>query len=500
MGKRLIIVLALALLLGATGAAYAEVQNIKVSGDITAAGVLRSNFELTKDPYDNGGSRYEKDWFSIVRLRVDADLTDNVSATVRLLNERNWNGSSIADGANNNVNIGYPTGNVETHNENIDLDLAYVTMKEFLYSPLSLKIGRQELHIGNDWLMGDPDTNIWSGKTSLAEGDLSARKAFDAIRATLDYNPLVVDMFFAKVEENDVTKNDDTNLYGVNAAYTLDKNTTLEGFFFSKVQNVKAAEATHVDTYGSDWTANVKDKADTTYAVGGRIVNKTVKNLTVDAQAAFQFGTYNPRFDPNARGGGGRLQSADCGNRRAWGLEAMLDYDLKDIKMISKYAPSISAVYIYLSGASRNRVGTEDYNGWNPMFENQTFGHIANAILSFTNQSIFGMSAKAKPFQDVGLKLDYLGFWANKEYPQDSAYDASGVSLARQYLMNHKSFLGQECDLTLTYDYTEDVQFSLLGGVFMPGSAFSKDVVEKPTAASGRATATELIGSMKVTF
>ena len=47
MGKRLILVLALALLVGLTfSAAYAEVQNVKVSGDIIASGVLREHFGL----------------------------------------------------------------------------------------------------------------------------------------------------------------------------------------------------------------------------------------------------------------------------------------------------------------------------------------------------------------------------------------------------------------------------------------------------------------------
>jgi len=45
MGKRLIVLLALALLVGLTfSAAYAEVQNVKVSGDIIASGVARRTF------------------------------------------------------------------------------------------------------------------------------------------------------------------------------------------------------------------------------------------------------------------------------------------------------------------------------------------------------------------------------------------------------------------------------------------------------------------------
>ena len=504
MGKRLIFVLVLAIVLGVSCSAFASVQNVKVSGDITATGVVRNNFDLTKTPSNSARpvthQNYddkERDWLSITRVRVDADLTDNVSATVRLLNERNWNGESTT-GYSSNRNIA-GTGSFGGDNNKelqVDLDLAYVTLKEFLYSPLTISVGRQELHFGNDWLIGDPDTNVWSGKTSLAEGDMSARKSFDAIRATLDYNPLVIDAMYAKIAENNVTVNDDTTLYGVNAAYAMDKNTNLEGFFYAKVTGAKTAPVTHTDgTAGAPWLAGVKQKADEVYTVGGRVTNKTVKNLSVDLQSAFQFGTYNPKYDVNA------VANADTANRRAWGLEAMVDYDLKDVAMISKYAPSVSAAYVYLSGNKGGRNGTSTYKGWDPMFENQTFGHIANAIFGFTDQSIVGLSGKMKPVQDVGVKVDCFGYWFAKKNPEGSIGNVSLVNGARNFTLGKTPFLGQEYDVTVSYDYTEDVQFSLLGGVFVPGKSIKSAYNEQDgTTALQRATATELIGSMKVTF
>jgi len=514
MGKRLIFVLVLAMILGVTCSAFASVQNVKVSGDITATGVVRNNFDLTKTPsgnmhhatYQNYDDK-ERDWLTITRVRVDADLTDNVGATVRLLNERNWNGdSTTAYWANRNISLGIGGNNIN-HETMVDLDLAYVTLKEFLYSPLTLTVGRQELHFGNDWLIGDPDTNIWSGRTSLAEGDLSARKSFDAVRATLDYNPLVIDAMYAKIAENDVTVNDDTTLYGVNAAYALDKNTNLEGFFYAKVTGAKTAAVTHTYTVGVPatlWNSDVKQEADKVFTVGGRVTNKTVKNLSLDFQSAFQFGTYNPKYDVNAYGVGGigvnNSVFPDCANRRAWGLEAMLDYDLKDVSMISKYAPSVSATYVYLSGAKGNRSSTDTYKGWDPMFENQTFGHIANAILGFTNQSIVGLSGKMKPVQDVGVKVDAFGYWVSRRFVDGYRGTPSDVSNARSFTLSKTPFLGQEYDLTVTYDYTEDVQFALLGGVFMPSRAIRSADIETTIDPTKRAAASELIGSMKVTF
>jgi len=205
MGKRLIIVLALALVAGLVfSPVYAEVQNVKVSGDITASGVARSHFGLRYQTDGDKSALKQTFLMTQTRVRIDADLTDNVMATVRLINERIWNGQNDTESGNNNTNI--------------DLDLAYVTLKEFLYSPLSLTIGRQEISFGNSLVIGK--SGAASGTTSIPT-DLSKRAAFDAIRATLDYDPLVVDLVYAQVKQSTTTDRDTISLAGVNATYTL---------------------------------------------------------------------------------------------------------------------------------------------------------------------------------------------------------------------------------------------------------------------------------------
>lgn len=505
MGKRLIILLALAFVVGLTFAAYAEVQNVKVSGDITALGIYRNNLDLTKNGRD--GATYKSDKFedkreyfaTLTRVRVDADLTDNVTATVRLLNERVWNGDSTTT-ASSSYNI-FANGQSVTSSEqdNIDLDLAYVTAKEFLYSPLTMSVGRQELHFGNDWIVGAASTNMANLKSNLPDSDFSLRKAFDAFRATLDYNPLVVDIIYAKIAEKDPQLNDDSTLTGINAGYALTKNTNLEGFFFAKLKGRHAATVTAFS--GGSWSAtnaNQNTKTDKVYTVGGRVVDKTIKNLTVDAQAAYQFGTYNPQYDTNAN------QFAQISRRNAWGAEVVANYDMKDMRWIGKYSPSAALAYVVLSGDSRENGGRKSYKGWDPMFENQTFGHLINGMFGFSNTNLLGLSLKAKPMDDVTVKFDAVGMWVYKRYTDGRVFILSGVDTARKYVMAKNPHMGNEFDLTLTYDYTEDVQLSLLGGIFLPGKAISrvygKDGSAIPSDSGMKTPATELIGSMKVTF
>ena len=456
MSKRLIIILALAFVVGIAFTAYAEVQNVKVSGDITVYGVGRN---LTLKDTKSGGNSVDQSLIGIARVRVDADLTDNVSATVRLLNERYWgneidnSGSNVADGTD-----------AQTNTE-IALDLAYVTMKEFLYSPLTLTVGRQELHFGNDMIVGDPDTNntastaspLGSATAIRRDPDLSARKAFDAIRATLNYDPLVVDVIGAKVREHAINLHDDTNLYGVNANYALTKNTTIEGYWFEKKTGQK--------------TSGVSNKNDRVDTLGARLATSPIKDLTFQLEAAYQLGR-------RAMTVGGYQE------RKGVAAETFLTYDLKKMK----YEPSITAIYAYFSG---NRGGADEYTAWDPMYENQKLGDIANLLFPQSNAHVAGVSLSAKPIDDIVLKGEYYAYWWDKVYGEgqviDNAYDT-----ASNLIMRHKKFAGTELDLTATYDYTEDVQFGLMYGLFLPGNAFNKD--------SNHNAAAEVIGSMKVSF
>ncbi|MEK7849860.1 MAG: hypothetical protein AAB213_03465, partial [Candidatus Omnitrophota bacterium] len=218
MSKRLVLLFCALFVFAAAVPAFAAVQNVKVSGDIIARYVLRNDFDNLKGDGVTGEDQINA-LNTVTRLRVDADLTDNVSTVIRLINERNWTEANAAT-------------------TDIDLDLAYVTMKEFLYSPLTLAIGRQELHFGNDMIIGDgvgnPDANAVSGgigtnqTTNYTEaggfgavnGDLAYRKAFDAIRATFNYDPLVIDVVYARLSHAIVfgaESNDMINLWGANA-------------------------------------------------------------------------------------------------------------------------------------------------------------------------------------------------------------------------------------------------------------------------------------------
>ncbi len=245
MKKYLIIALLLVAVMAVP--AFASVQNVKVSGDIKSAWLIRNNFDLG---LSTTSQLHQNVFFTQTRLRVDADLTDNVSTTVRLLNEKPWTSDSAA-------------------NTDIDLDLAYVQLREMLYSPLTVTVGRQNLFYGNGFIMGDGPNNrsrTSSGLTTVAE-DLASITGRDAVKFSLNYDPLTVDVFFAKINQNTVgmgyDNNGSTDLFGAYGTYKLaDKwNSQAEVYFISRITGKPTSTGV---------TTTLKD--DTTYIPGFRVV------------------------------------------------------------------------------------------------------------------------------------------------------------------------------------------------------------------------------------
>ena len=527
-------IFAFAFVIAACCSAYAEVQNIKVSGDIESLAVFRNAFDLKSKEARNGlnavapsagigiptdivGTFFQQGtssnfFLTQARVRVDADLTDNVSATLRLIGEWMWGKED--------------TGPIPRDSDtSVHVDLAYVTLKEFLYSPLTLIVGRQELHYGNDMIIGDPDTNMYASNGSIP-GDLSKRKAFDAIRAILNYDPLVIDLVYSKIngtallntgsqlrfglpqlrdlngayiERSGDRLDDDSDLFGINAKYDLGrKNTIVEGYYWYRRIGPRAYDNMISNLIsplpGYDY------KSDQLHTFGARIATEPIENLTFKLEGAIQRGRFNgfTNIMPGIVSGGAVINNNHA-TRSAWALETMLNYTWKK----SKYVPSLGVLYAYFSGEDQNwdwdnpgvsQTSNNIYRGWDPMFENQCFGHIANALMPQTGVQLVGLQASMKPKEDVTAKLEYYNYFATSAndslnyMPIGSYYYSIAAPLQTK---GNEKHLGQELDVNLTYDYTEDVQFNLLTGVFMPGGYFVDENAR---------TASEVVGSMKVTF
>lgn len=457
--------------------AFAAVQNVKVSGKIDSTYFIRDRFDLGAGV---GDARYNQSFaLTQTQLRVDADLSDNVQTVIQLLNERAWGTDLSTSSANNNL----------------DINLAYVTLREFLYSPLTLVVGRQILHYGNGFVVGDGGpNNRGSGNIGSLAGDWTLATAHDAVKAILDYKPLTVDLFISKENLNDsdgdAEKKDDVDLFGVNANYQLgdDMNSVVEAYFFGKI-----------DRSRSD-TASAKN--DSIYVPGLRASTNPISGLNLQAEVAWQTGVRTVNTG----------SSVVNERRNALGLQGIINYQVKQ-EDVEKYKPVLQGVYTFVSGdadpgavdvtASGTKRGT--FNGWDPMFEAQAGGKIYNSLFNLTNAHIAEVSAAVTPIEDVTTKLSWTQLWLDESLDRQLSSTPSGLGSGTILVqpdgdapsntaVTSNRHLGQEIDADIMYNYTEDVLIGLNLGLFFPGDAFAE------TSSVSRKTASQAIAHVAVAF
>jgi len=435
--------------------ALAETQNIKVSGDIKVAHIYQQDIDF--DDSDVSDDADNQNFFlQQVGLNVEADLTDNVSTYVRLIQERPW-GDNLC------------VSSKDTEAFDVSLDEAYVTLKEMLYAPLTLKIGRQNIWLGKGLMVGNAGLIAWDQQTNLpaTADEMSDMTAFDAIRATLDYDPWTIDLIYSKIDENSNTtatpdNYDDIDLYVANIGYDFTKyDAEAEVYYICKWDRT--------NTSASDY-----DDSDDIHTVGLRGSLVPFDNMDVWAEGAFQFGNYKQTAAIVAR------------DREAYALNVGGDYTFTDVR----WTPLLGVEYTYLSG--ENQANTGDWTAWEPLYP----GKFNTQILAFreitkltaqdgtnpmtnnnsgaTNLKELGVFAGINPMTDITVD-GRLSFQWFDEVPR------SGLS----------EDIGMELDGQLTYDYTEDVQFTVAAGMVWPGDYYTNGMDD---------TASQIVSAVSVDF
>lgn len=477
--KFLKVLCVLALALCVTASVYAETQSVKVSGDLTMRGIFRDQYDYLSSPAEpnprTGIDCAKQSWFmSVAEIQIDADLTDNVSTVVRLANQRDWNvyAKSITS-----ATTLYPNGRggytANSDEFDVMVDLAYVTLKDFIYSPLTLTIGRQDMWFGKGFIVG---LNQQNPGGNLSAPEYTTLNAFDAVKAVLDYDPWAITGIFSKVYEDAVQARDDVDLWGINVGYKFDayKGEAEAYWFFKKDDSV--------DMFGS---AKGKNEVHT---IGLRGSCDPIDVLTLAAEGAYQGGQYigtrNQRFERD---------------RSAWALD--LGAELRYFTDKASWKPKLGAEYIWYSGNPAESNPSEangTYTGWDPMYRGKFDSAIREFVgrfygtgrypasstqtqsfadTSFTNQHQVVFLGSIQPIESLTVKANYNLFWNQWKY-NDGAEKSKG-------------FIGQEIDIVTNWDYTEDVSFNLLLGWFFPDEVYYDNMNK---------TATDVVGSVKVSF
>lgn len=463
--RKLLVLAVVALMVAAVKPADASVQNVRISGWTDNTFIYRAEFDLGRG---SGDKDHQGVYINQTGLQVDADLTDQVFVTIALISERGWE--------NDNT----------TASSDIDIHLAYVTLKEMLYSPLTLIVGRQVFSFGNGLIFDATGANNVAPGDSGIRGiatDLTKQTAIDAIRAILDYNPLTVTVFYSKIDPGTSTiadVEDDHDLFGINANYQLgdDMDSVVEVYYFK--ERDRSGNTAFV---GSGATA----KTDELNVFGIRGSTNPIEGLNVQLEFAKQNGTTQVGGPTDHR----RIE--------AYAFQGIINYQLP---VMEEYNPVFQYILTKTTGdTDLSPHGTSEYTGWDPFFEAQGGGHIYNTLFNLTNSVIHSVYLTAEPMEDVTARLAATAIWLERDLhdpdgsgpasPTLSVLQPDGTAAVGLAAKSDSNFLGKEFNFDLTYDYTEDVQIGTSIGWFFPGSVFDHD---------NDSTAKQVLVNMNVAF
>lgn len=431
MKKVWLVVALVALTGGLVSKTYADVQNIRLSGDIRVRGYLLKNVggNAVEDQLEGSDSYISQR----TRVSVEADLEDNVMVVVTMKAEGLWgSGDETTGTSGSSANDGFDVG----------INEAYVRLSEAFYSPLTAYVGRQYLHYGR----------------GLIISSLEQEYNFDAARLVLDYHPVVIDLLYATMLENSPFGSpsgehpNDVHMLFANARYEMQDSPikSIEGYFgylISSQDDPQGGTPATVPPAGgagaSPFLAGIRAE-----------IGLMEDGLAIWAEGAYEWG-------PDGSSGSESI-SAFIANLGA-------TFTLKDVQ----WSPVLNANYIYASGG-----GGDGENAFRPWFDYMEGynGMLFSPILS--NIHIFNVGASVKPYENTSLSLQAYYYRQADTVPGNPGIgligngniDNGGVGYSPSG-SSHE--IGYEFDVILGYDYSKDVSMQLVYAAFIPDNAFT---------------------------
>lgn len=431
--KKLWLVVALTAGCGLAALTFADVQNIRISGDVRLRG-----YYLNSAGVDLAGGTFQQTpgdtqlFVQRTRVSLAADLADHVLVVVTLKTDGIWGqtaGLSLAPG-----NKTWAVG----------IDEAYVQLRELFASPATLQIGRQFLNYGTGLIISsfDQDYN------------------FDAGRLVLDYHPVTIDLVAAQLVSGQTfvahPLGGQSDLLFLNAKYEASGSAVkaVEGYFGWASQTASHSHAFSLDANGPS-----------PLLTGLRIDLAPAKGLTAALEGAYEFGDSG-------------LPAGFANNISAFIANAVVKYSLAGVT----WSPAFNAAYTYAQGGGSS--GRHDFVPWFDMAEGYNGSVFAPAL---DDIQIFNLGAAVKPWANTTLAVQgyyYLraargsDVWSNPDADLGGpafvnlTEAAIAVNSASANILNSPG-LGWEGDAILGYDYSKAVRCQLVYGAFIPdGQSF----------------------------
>ena len=154
------------------------------------------------------------------RINFKADFTNDVSAFIELDSYDIW-GEDFRSAYVTGADFRASQNIAPASDGDVEMYQGYIEMNESFSFPLRVRIGRQELSLGSEWLVGVNDArSLFSGLS------------FDGIRATWATDVWSVDAWWSKLAENSPAEEDgDIDFYGVYGSYYGIEDITIDAYW-----------------------------------------------------------------------------------------------------------------------------------------------------------------------------------------------------------------------------------------------------------------------------
>ena len=382
------------------------------------------------------------------RLSVKADFTNDVSAFIELDSYDIWgedfrsNYITGADGRANSV-------------DDVEVYQAYIEADNMWNMPLRMRVGRQEMPLGSQWLVGVNDTAAFFRGLS-----------FDAVRLTYTHDVFTLDAFAAILAEGGIAEEDeDVWLYGVYGSYVGMEGLQLD-LYWLFLRDARSLNDTNFIA-PIEWVEDVfgLDDYDVTnvHTVGLRGAG-TFGNLDFEAEVAYQFGEADQvgfLFKPF-------LYGDDGADFDAWGANLEIGYTF-DIAMQPR---------VFIGGAYFGGEDNRDVTFWewlnpfdrpeasvsfNRLFSNWEYSEfLENTDLS--NAYVIRAGVSVMPTESIEVLLKAAYFESLEAFDTPAYFNLGRwmIPIAPAlpfWTMENETYLGTEVGLYVTYHYSEDLVF-----------------------------------------
>ena len=328
-----------------------------------------------------------------------------------------------------------PDGMPDFDHSSVLLDTLNLKLTRIAGSPLSMTIGRQDIILGDGWLVID-GTTIDGSRTTF----------FDAVRMSLDIEQALTlveviyvdnhydsDRWWAPPPHADHQGLMEQNergliLWATNRSL---KNTEINGYYIYKANDrvLRGGDDGHIHTFG------------------GRAAGDLSDHWKYRAEGAHQFGLRNDR----------------C--LRAFGFNSQLAYRVKD-----KWSHEVRGQYEFRSGddpdTRTNEAFAPLWNRWDSWSQVLASAFaLETRKYEFTNLHRIGPGVTGKPTEKLELVGDYYLLFAD-ENSMTSARNRANFSAGG-------AFRGQMIQTQVRYQFTRHLKGRILTEFFFPGNYYA---------------------------